>query len=240
MFASRYGWQYTQCESSYYFVCETRDHIPEFIQSGPFLLSRRKLKFDDARSLCRAQYYDLATIYEEEEYKTAQSLCSNYTINDTNCWIGYEKGIINENEWEWIQDIPTSVIPINELINTDLWSIMPWQISKARIYCQAAKYLTILFASDGQNFNSNITGEYSLGEATFYEAVNVLYESLIQFEVSTNAEILPGLKCSVYFEDDIYNTYLQKTLCLFHMKYTHEESKTTDNRIGFIILYTLL
>ena len=135
MTISRYGWLYSECEISYNFVCETRDHQPEFIESGPFMLSERKLKFDDARSLCRAQFgADLATIYEEHEYKVAQSLCSNYTnINKTNCWIGYERGILNENEWGWIQDIPSSVVPMNELINVDLWSIFPWQLSVAEV-----------------------------------------------------------------------------------------------------------
>ncbi len=105
---------------------EKRDHTPEFIESGPFIMSKRKLKYDYARSLCRSQYYDLATIYEENEYTVAQSLCANNTMNKTNCWIGYEKGILNENEWMWTQSIPISALPINELVNTHLWSIFPW------------------------------------------------------------------------------------------------------------------
>eukprot|EP01083_Nonionella_stella_P262349 892157_1 len=206
MVTSRYGWQYTQCKNSYYFVCETRYHSPEFIESGPFMMSKRKLTYNYARSLCRSQYYDLATIYEEDEYKIAQSLCANNTLNKTNCYIGYEKGILNEDEWMWVQNIPISAIPINELVNTDLWSIFPWQLSTADIYCQATTNVTISYASNGQNYGTNVSEEFRINEAIKLKATNVLYDSTILFTVTTKKGALPGLKCSIHFEEDIYST----------------------------------
>ena len=210
MTITRYGWLYSECDISYNFICETRSHIPEFIQRGSFMLSERKLKFDDARSLCRAQFgADLATIYEEQEYSVAQSLCSNNTVfgrdNQTNCWIGYQRGILNENEWDWIQDLPSNVVPINELINVDLWSIFPWQLSVADVYCQGAANVTIEYSSNGNDFIGNISEQYSL-KATYYDAENVLYESILQFRVEVYKGVLPGLKCTIHFEDDLYDT----------------------------------
>ena len=234
MYISRYGWLYTLCTKTINFICETRDHKPEFIESDPFMLSKRKLKFDDARSFCRAQFgYDLATIYEEEEYKIAQSLCSNntYNNNDTNCWIGYEKGILNDNEWQWIQDLPISVIPINELINIDLWSIFPWQLSKSKIYCQAPKELIIKYSSNGNDFIGNIstnTAFYSLS----YKISNVLYQSILEFDVSVKSKDLPGLKCSIYFENEIYNTLVGD------YKYWSIINESNDNGYNIVKAYT--
>ena len=81
-------------------ICETRDHVPQFIQSGSFMLGQRRLSINDASDLVRScdGHYHLATIHEENEHEVAQSLCADYTVNETNCWIGYVKGIINENE----------------------------------------------------------------------------------------------------------------------------------------------
>eukprot|EP01083_Nonionella_stella_P112250 329974_1 len=136
VYVSRYGWQYTECDNPFYFVCETRNHTIQFTPSsgkGAFMMSDRKLKFDYARSVCRAQYgNDLATIYEEEEYAVAQSLCASNTTEQSNCWIGYQR---IETVWGWVQDIPTSAIPTNRLINVDIWSIYPWQKSVSRINC---------------------------------------------------------------------------------------------------------
>eukprot|EP01084_Bolivina_argentea_P257102 433071_1 len=94
MSISRYGWYYTSCDNLYHFVCENRNHRPSFEESGSFSMNTdRKLKFDDARSLCRSygEYQDLSTMYEEEEYGIAETLCST-NANGTNCWIGYKRG----------------------------------------------------------------------------------------------------------------------------------------------------
>eukprot|EP01084_Bolivina_argentea_P082765 149853_1 len=99
MVMSRFGWQYTSCDTEHFYVCEVSDHIPIFNESYPFMLSNRKLGFNDGRSLCRAQFgADLATIYEEEEYKHIQSVCNG--VSNDSCWIGYRKGILNDNEWD--------------------------------------------------------------------------------------------------------------------------------------------
>eukprot|EP01084_Bolivina_argentea_P088458 159703_1 len=211
VYISRYGWRYTQCSNNHQFVCETRDHSPQFIESDAFMLSKQKLNFNDARSLCRSRFgYDLATIYDEEEYINAQTLCSQNTKNqeDTNCWFGYQEDTNseNENEWQWIQNIPANVIPINELINTELWTITPWQISTADILCQASYNLTISYASDGENFNKNASGSFSVHSAIRFEAIDITYNSKLRFTVNSIANVLPGLKCSIYFENNTYNT----------------------------------
>eukprot|EP01084_Bolivina_argentea_P206344 352327_1 len=219
MTISRFGWIHTNCEQVYYFVCETRNHTAKFITSddGVFVLSERKLSFEYARSLCRAQFKDLATIYEAQEYAVAQTLCAKYTANishvnedyKTNCWIGYQRGVLNVNEWEWVQNIPTSVIPINNNINPELWSINPWQISDAKIYCQPFFDLSLKYAFNGYEYEANTTGVFTAGNATEYTAKNVLYTSNILFKVSAPAKSLPGLICSIHFEDQRYSTLQQ-------------------------------
>eukprot|EP01083_Nonionella_stella_P033672 92144_1 len=158
IYINRYGWHYTSCSNPAYFVCQTRDHTAQFTPSsnGTFAISDRKLKFDYARSLCRAQYgNDLATIYEEEEYAVAQSLCAQNTDEQSNCWIGYQR---IETVWGWVQDIPTSAIPTNRLINVDIWSIYPWQKSVSRINCQPIDRYVMTYLRDGSIGIDNKTG----------------------------------------------------------------------------------
>ena len=133
-------------------VCEFKEHVPKFDEYGEFAVSQRKLNFADARSLCRAQYkHDIVTIYEGKEYKKTQKICINSTNdNNSSCWIGYQRGILNDNEWEWMQNIPITTIPINKLINTNIWTIDPWQNSFARIYCQGGEYMAFYFSVDGE------------------------------------------------------------------------------------------
>lgn len=210
MVISRFGWLYQNCSTSNYFVCETKDHRPKFNESGPFRVNtERKLKFNDARSLCRAHFgYDLATIYEEQEYRVAQDLCKEFSkeIDQTNCWIGFEKGILNVNEWEWVQDLPPSVIPINELINIDLWTIEPFQKSIANVYCQARTNLTILYDKNGEQVTTNQSGEFHLIEPITLIAKDVTYDSTLTFRTDTVPGFIPGLRCSVIFENNTFNT----------------------------------
>eukprot|EP01083_Nonionella_stella_P163213 536457_1 len=184
MTMSRYGWQYSECNrTDTYFVCETKAHEPQFktSSSGAFAVNTdRKLTFDDARSLCRSMYKDLATIYEEEEYATVQSMC-----HSTNCWIGYRRGILNENEWKWMQDIPSSVIPINLLIDVDRWSLTPWQESAVTATCQAIDNVVISYAADGDTFTNNQSWAWSYTDGVLvYDADNVVYDSKLRLKVN--------------------------------------------------------
>eukprot|EP01084_Bolivina_argentea_P003278 6145_1 len=66
------GWHYSNCYNEHYVVCQQFTHMPSFNESNSFVISDHKLNFDDARSVCRSirgnnSYYDLATIYEEQE-----------------------------------------------------------------------------------------------------------------------------------------------------------------------------
>eukprot|EP01084_Bolivina_argentea_P088457 159699_1 len=56
IFMTRFGWQYGSCDEISFFVCERHDHFPKFNESYPFMLSNRKLSFNNARSLCRALF----------------------------------------------------------------------------------------------------------------------------------------------------------------------------------------
>eukprot|EP01083_Nonionella_stella_P094601 265480_1 len=208
MTMSRYGWQYSECNrTDTYFVCETKAHEPQFktSSSGAFAVNTdRKLTFDDARSLCRSMYKDLATIYEEEEYATVQSMC-----HSTNCWIGYRRGILNENEWKWMQDIPSSVIPINLLIDVDRWSLTPWQESAVTATCQAIDNVVISYAADGDTFTNNQSWAWSYTDedgVLVYDADNVVYDSKLRLKVNVKKHQIPGLICKIAFEDDIYTT----------------------------------
>ncbi len=176
------------------------------MDSGSFVLSRRKLKFDYARSLCRAQYMDLATMYEEGEYAAVRALCANHTVAPSNCWIGFQRGTLNDNEWEWVQDVPSSVVAVNELINIDLWSLTPWQWSRADVYCQALSNVTISYAQDGSNYGANSSFQFTINKALHFAVTDVVWESTVRFEVYTHSAALPGLKCTVHFEDDLYST----------------------------------
>eukprot|EP01084_Bolivina_argentea_P262740 444455_1 len=215
IYMTRHGWQYTQCnDNEFFLVCERRDHVPKFVESGPFAISKRTLGFNDARSLCRAQYkVDLATIYEEQEYKKAKVLCVNGTTNSnynsSNCWIGYQRGITNKNEWEWVQDIPMVTIPTNNLINTNAWTIDPWQNNTAHVYCQITEKLRISYSIDGDYYDyiGNDTELDIYGNDTiYYQARDVLYSSFLEFTVTSSVNTVPGIRCSIYYEDAVYNT----------------------------------
>ena len=199
IFIDRFGWHQTNCSNSFNFVCQTSDHRPEFIENGPFALTLKNMPFNFARSLCRAQGYDLAQITEESEYATAESLCS-LNSKSTNCWIGFERGTLNENEWQWVA--PTNGIDYD----VDLWQIFPWQTSSASVACQATTNLTISYLQNGKDSVSNISEHFELNRAVQLSADNVKSQSKFLFTVSVEAWSLPGLKCSVYFEDGVFNT----------------------------------
>ena len=59
--------------------------------------------------------------------------------------------ILNENEWEWVQDIPSITTATNKLINTNAWTIDPWQNNIAHVYCQTNtdQDISISYSIDG-------------------------------------------------------------------------------------------
>ena len=59
------------------------------------------------------------------------------------------------------------------MINVDLWSIFPWQLSVSDVYCQATTNITISYASNGEYYEGNTTGEFGINRAIHYEGTNV-------------------------------------------------------------------
>ena len=106
-----------------------------------------------------------------------------------------------------MQDIPIVSIPINKLINTNAWTIDPWQNSVANVYCQASEMMTISYSSDGfyTHYKSNNTQTLD-NETIYFQVDEIFKESYIDFIVTATVDTIAGLKCSIYFEEDVYNT----------------------------------
>eukprot|EP01083_Nonionella_stella_P154149 496335_1 len=76
------------------------------------------------------------------------------------------------------------------------------------VICQAIDSVTISYARDGDIYTQNTTDRYPVNTPIIWEVEDVMYTSNIKFTVSVpHTQFLPGLQCSIRFEQDTYNTF---------------------------------
>eukprot|EP01084_Bolivina_argentea_P003279 6146_1 len=83
--------------------------------------------------------------------------------------------------------------------------------------------MTIFHASDGINFKSNKSGEFQLSKSINWQVSNVTSESILKFTVNIKKLTLPGLKCSIYYENSVYNTDINEQYVYWNVETTEDD-----------------